>query len=250
MFQELLRKIQAGISDYNQKQPSVIGNVLTGKAWNQGIKDFGGVLIKPISDQQFNDNNNQALQGYYNRDWAANNLPQTPSNYTPKTVQYPDLMANAPIKKTIAVSNTAPKVNSTPTPTVVNSTPKSVNPSSFLESTIFPMTDSAGIPRALVASQWAMEGGRVQDNPQHNLFGLMAGGGLITYPNIQRNVSDYILTIQNLLKRKGANPSTIKDPATILKILQSGDTRYEAHNPNPTTYVEGIMNTPEWRKYK
>ncbi len=250
MFQELLRKIQAGISDYNQKQPSVIGNILTGKTWNQGIKDFGGVLVKPISDQQFNDNNNQALQDYYNRDWSANNLPQTTSNYSPKTVKYPDWMANSPTKKAIAVSNTAPKVNGTPAPIVVNSTPKSVNPGSFLESNIFPITDQAGLPRALVAGQWAMEGGRAIDNPQHNLFGLMSGGSLIPYPNIQRNVSDYILTIQNLLKRKGANPSAIKDPVTILKILQSGDTRYEAHNPNPTTYIEGVTNTPEWRMYK
>ena len=244
MFQDLLRKIQAGISDYNQKQPSVIGNVLTGKTWNQGIKDFGGVLIKPISDQQFNDNNNKALQGYYNRDWAANNLPQTPSNYTPKIVQYPDWMANAPAKVRV-VSKPAPIAKK-----VITSNTPSANPGGFLESTIFPMTDEAGIPRALVAGQWAMEGGRVTDNPQHNLFGLMQGGSLIPYPNIQRNVSDYILTIQNLLKRKGVNPASVKDPGQILRILQSGDTRYEAHNPNPTTYVGDVTNTPEWRMYK
>ena len=61
---------------------------------NQGSEIFGGKLIKPIPERDFQDNNNQTLQQYYNRQWQADNLPQTKSTFQPKTVQYANSIAN------------------------------------------------------------------------------------------------------------------------------------------------------------
>ncbi|MCK9371241.1 transglycosylase SLT domain-containing protein [Candidatus Dojkabacteria bacterium] len=95
-LEQVLNQFKNILNDYNQKSPSVVGNLLTGREWNQDIGNFGGKLIKPIPEKQYQDNNNQALQQYYNRQWQADNLPQTKSTFQPKTVQYPDWVANAP----------------------------------------------------------------------------------------------------------------------------------------------------------
>ncbi len=130
-------------------------------------------------------------------------------------------------------------VNITPTPT------PAIKKQSFLESSVFPITREYGIPDALVASQWALEGGRVTSNPQNNLFGLMVGGKLINYPSIEANVRDYALTIKNILKAKDFHLPLAKDE--IIPALQSGDKpRYEGHNPDPMTYVYTIKSLPEW----
>lgn len=130
-------------------------------------------------------------------------------------------------------------VNITPTPT------PAVKKQSFLESSVFPITREYGIPDALVASQWALEGGRITSNPQNNLFGLMANGKLINYPSIEANVRDYALTIKNILKAKNFHLPLAKDE--IILALQSGDKpRYEGHNPDPMTYVYTIKSLPEW----
>ncbi len=255
MFNQLLRNIRTGFEGYNKKQPSILGNVLLGKQWNQDIERFGGKILKPIPEQDYEDNNNLALQGYYNREALGELNAKTPSNFQPKTVIYPESLANAPKKRVV----TSP----TPTQKIVTQKPKTVtkqvlpvqtvqkqgyNPQwDFLEQNIFPLTDKAGLPRALVASQWASESGRNTNSPINNYFGL---GPNIRYPNLERNVSDYILTISNILKRKGSDLSKAKDAKTILKIIQSGKTgRYEAHNPDPMTYVQDLMNTPEFRYY-
>lgn len=132
-------------------------------------------------------------------------------------------------------------VNITPTP-VPTKPIKNIN---FLETSVFPITREYGIPDALVASQWALEGGRVTSNPQNNLFGLMANGKLINYPSIEANVRDYALTIKNILKAKDFHLPLAKDE--IILALQSGDKpRYEGHLPDPMTYVYTIKSLPEW----
>jgi len=130
-------------------------------------------------------------------------------------------------------------VNITPTPT------PAVKKQSFLESSVFPITREYDIPDALVASQWALEGGRITSNTQNNLFGLMANGKLINYPSIEANVRDYALTIKNILKAKNFHLPLAKDE--IILALQSGDKpRDEGHNPDPMTYVYTIKSLPEW----
>ena len=134
-----------------------------------------------------------------------------------------------------------PKATPTPTP----AQKRSLKPSEFLEANILPITREYGIPDALVASQYALEGGRVTSNPQNNFFGLMRNGQLIFYPSIEANVRDYALTIKNILKAKNYFLPMNKDE--IILALQSGDKpRYEGHNADPLAYVYTIKSLPEW----
>lgn len=80
------------LSEENKKSPGILGNLLTGRAWNQDIGSFGGKLIKPIPERDFQDNNNSALQQYYAREITPNIMASTKQPM--KTVQYPSTLAN------------------------------------------------------------------------------------------------------------------------------------------------------------
>lgn len=117
----------------------------------------------------------------------------------------------------------------------------------FLTKEILPRTRKYNIPDALAASQWAVESGRSTSSDINNYFGL---GPHIKYNSIDDNVRDYALTLKNILAAKGKKLENMKYPKKILLKLQEGDRpRYEAHNPDPMTYVNTVMNTPEWRQY-
>lgn len=65
-------------------------------------------IISPISERDFEDNNNVALQRYYSdnvrAEEAAREAAQKPQpTQTPKQVQYPEWLANAPAQKNEAV---------------------------------------------------------------------------------------------------------------------------------------------------
>ena len=117
----------------------------------------------------------------------------------------------------------------------------------FLSKEILSRTRKYNIPDALAASQWAVESGRSTSSDINNYFGL---GPHIKYNSIDDNVRDYALTLKNILAAKGKKIENMKYPKKILLKLQEGDKpRYEAHNPDPMTYVNTVMNTPEWRQY-
>lgn len=82
----------------------MVGNLLTGQGWNQGIPTFGGVapknqmfdnpnIISPVPTQ---DQLTQGLIYKMKNDQRLQDQAKIPSSFTPKTVQYPDWMANAP----------------------------------------------------------------------------------------------------------------------------------------------------------
>lgn len=102
-FGKILQGLKDSLSGYNQDHPSVVGNLLSGNQWNQSIPDFGGVAREnqmignpnivspiPVTDQL-----TPGLVNYYQND-AARAADTTPSTFQPKTIQYPDWMANAP----------------------------------------------------------------------------------------------------------------------------------------------------------
>jgi len=113
--------------------------------------------------------------------------------------------------------------------------------------TILPLTRECGLPDSLVASQWAVESGRAQESKINNFFAL---GPHIVYPSLERNVSDYCLTVINIARKNGLIIDSTTTAYEILLALQSGNTRYEAHNEDPMTYVWTVSNTPEWRQYE
>lgn len=117
----------------------------------------------------------------------------------------------------------------------------------FLEHNVFPITDGLGVPRALAASQWAVEGGRQITSPINNFYGIGPGW---QFNNTQENVHTYANTVLNILKQKGYNPAQM-NPTQMIQALQAGTKpRYEGHNANPQTYVDTVTNTPEWRYYQ
>lgn len=115
----------------------------------------------------------------------------------------------------------------------------------WLEGEVLPITRKAGFPDALVAGQWAIED-RKKDT---SMFNLMFNGKVHKYQNTENNVNDYIRTVTNILKRKGYDINKIKDPQEILRILQTGNTRYEGHSKDPMDYLKIISDTPEYKYY-
>ena len=203
-------------------------------------------------------------------DWILNSIPKfEPAVKFGESVLYdlfhpeskgsPQEAEALNVIKRQATPTQIPTMTPTPTPVPPSRIPtpppkvqEALNPEyqQFLEQSVFPTTKEYDIPNAVSASQWAMEGGRVMENAQNNLFGLMQGGKLIQYPSVEANVRDYALTVQNILKDKGYNTKEVQDAFKVLMALQEGDKpRYEAHNPDPYTYVENLINTPEFRSF-
>jgi hypothetical protein len=112
---------------------------------------------------------------------------------------------------------------------------------------ILPLTRKCGLPDKLVASQWAVESGRKQKSNINNYFGL---GPHLVYPSLEANVRDYCLTVKNIARKNGLEIMDNTSSIEILEALQSGKTRYEAHNADPYAYVRTVSNTPEWREYE
>jgi hypothetical protein len=135
----------------------------------------------------------------------------------------------------------------TPSPTAV---PQDLPPASnnYLESQVLPRTRKYGIPDALAAGQWAAEG-RFVEPQNNNWFNLMYGGKVHPYQNLDTQTADYALTINNLLKNQGKDLKDIKDPVEVLRLLQSGKSRFEGHQADPQSYVNLVSNTPEFQRY-
>lgn len=181
--------------------------------------------------------------------WFGN--PGTTNPFVPGQVQG----AQAP--QTTPTPNPTPTQVPMPSSPIPSPTPPPVYPNeqldpntmAYLEQNIFPITRQAKIPDALVASQWAVEGGRTMGNSQNNMFGL-GGTDMVQYSTQERGIEDYVLTVLNILKNKGMTDPSNMNAYDMLMGLQSGDRpRYEAHNPNQWDYTQTVMNTPEWRKY-
>lgn len=118
----------------------------------------------------------------------------------------------------------------------------------FLERQVFPTTDAEGLPRDLVAGQWAGEGGRKMENPENNLFGL---GPNIKYKDLPSNVKAYARTVKKLLNQRGIDDTSNLSGEQILQIIQNDQgQRYEGHNPDPSQYPKFIQSIPEYRYYK
>jgi len=133
---------------------------------------------------------------------------------------------------------------------------------SFLENSVFPVTDQYGIPREVVAGQWAAEGRFGVGNPyQNNMWNLMYGGQVHPYQTFENAVRDYDLTLKDIMSSNlGASKDDFNysnyDPETLLRALQmlsSGEAsskRFEGHSPTPEEYINLIQSTPEWRYYR
>lgn len=125
--------------------------------------------------------------------------------------------------------------------------PSGANPGNiqWLEEKVLPITRKAGLPDALPAGQWAIEG-RKKDS---SMFNLMFNGQVHTYENTENNVNDYVRTVTNILKNKGYDISKMTDPKQILTALQEGKTRFEGHSKDPMDYVKISSDTPEYKHY-
>lgn len=118
----------------------------------------------------------------------------------------------------------------------------------FLESNVFPQTDPEGLPRELVAGQWAGEGGRKMENDLNNLFGI---GPNMKFADLPSNIKTYVSTVKKLLKQRGIEDPSGMTGDEILQIIQDDrGQRYEGHNPDPSEYTRFIPSIPEYRYYK
>jgi len=232
------------------------------------FKELLGSLIDAVRGKKrlTSDESTKQVLDYERAVRARNNLVDgkvhnQPHNATPKDYVYSGLDNGksdfskkvAQIPRATVIPTRLPTQRPTRTPTITpiptKAPIKTGGYEQFLEQSIFPQTRQAGLPDALVAGQWATEGGRATGNPQNNVWGLMRGGKLIQYPNLNSSTRDYILTVQNILKKKGYDPKKMS-AKEILQALQEGNKlRYEAHNPNPQDYVNLVSNTPEYRKF-
>jgi hypothetical protein len=135
-----------------------------------------------------------------------------------------------------------------------------VNPNvqNYIDTELLPLTRAKGIPDALAAAQWAVEGGReVKNNP----FGLLWKGEIFDYGSLDDAISDYDLTIRDIASRNMGIPKESfnyedYDADTILMALQADKTgtpakiRYEGHSQEPLEYIDLIKSVAEWRKYR
>lgn len=118
----------------------------------------------------------------------------------------------------------------------------------FLEGQVFPITDQEGLPREVVAGQWAGEGGRKTANPENNLFGL---GPHMQFKDLPSNVKAYAKTVKKLLNQRGIDDTSNLSGDELLAIIQDErGQRYEGHNPDPSQYPKFIQSIPEYRYYK
>ena len=118
----------------------------------------------------------------------------------------------------------------------------------FLEKNVFPITDEAGLPRDLVAGQWAGEGGRKTENPNNNLFGI---GPHMKFKDLPSNVNTYVSTVKKLLSQRGIDDASGLTGEQILAIIQNNKgQRYEGHNKDPMEYTRFIPSIPEFRYYR
>jgi hypothetical protein len=175
------------------------------------------------------------------------------SHISPDTqyVQATEPIVLSPIPSPTVTSR--PTVTTSPSPIQQEKEPRTSSKGAVSQgeghilNTILPITRECGLPDALVASQWAVESGRAQTSKINNFFAL---GPHIVYPSLERNVSDYCLTVVNIASKNGLTIDSTTTAYEILLALQSGNTRYEAHNEDPMTYVRTVSNTPEWRQYE
>ena len=122
----------------------------------------------------------------------------------------------------------------------------------YLDNKLIPMVKE--VPPAIAASQWAIEGGR---NVKANPFGLMRNNQVLNYGDIKDNIRAYEETVKNIVSTNMGKDVNLRDldPETILHFLQfqangqPGKKRYEAHMPDPQSYIDMIHAMPEWRYY-
>lgn len=125
----------------------------------------------------------------------------------------------------------------------------------MLEKYVFPVTDKAGIPRALAASQTAIESGRgasAATKNFNNLHGIMtwdtAGNrSLRRFKSPAESAEEYVRIISKNFPQAF---ELRNEPEKMLKALQSGKMRYEGDNDDPFEYVRLVQSTPEWRRYR
>lgn len=112
----------------------------------------------------------------------------------------------------------------------------------YLEDNILPQTRQAGIPDALVAGQWAEEGGRNINPAGFNWWGA-GGTNPISYPSMESSTRNYIQTIR---ENSGLSNFAGRSPEEILELIQY---IYEQSQPEGV-YRKNVTNTPEWRFYR
>ncbi len=231
-----------------------MANKLIDTGNNMAVKYGNGGMsprFQTINDQQANDYQkvvnakNMLLAGSIKNDPRNNNSIYRGLVATPTPT--PTLIKNTNITPTpIQTNRLVPTVipTNTPTPTPVATSFPNQN---YVEQTIFPLTRAQNLPDALVAGQWAAEG-RFVNPPNNNLFNLMYNGQLHSYQSLANHIADYALTIKNILQSKGYDMGKMTSDQ-ILKALQEGKTRFEGHNPNPTSYINLVTSTPEYQQY-
>lgn len=237
-------KILASIKDSISK-PSVLGNVIAGKQWNEGIPNFGGVAPQnqfienpqiaspvPVEDQL---TKGLMYKIHQDQDREAMPVDNAPQAGYPKTVQYPEWLANAPAKE-VAGAQTIASPTPTPAPTqdlwgrfidAVNQT-----------------APEQGYDPDTIIKQKALESnfGRSDFAQNRNNFGGIGAydrnpNSAFSFKDITDYLDYYYKLIQNRYPKAYANRD---DPEAYVEGLKEGG---YASDPN---YVWKVLNTPAY----
>ncbi len=194
-------------------------------------------------------------QDQYLVNQATNNVAPP---FTPKTLEYPAWMANAPTqpsaldqakaqlstRKSPSQNQVIPRI--TPAPQTL------VHPdfANFVNEQLLPLTRKYGIPDAVAAAQAAHESGYGSSMAgNNNYFGLKAHSyaGFANFDSLEAAVKYYAETLAALA---GNNLETFKNnPMGLINAIQSGTSHYEGNNPDPMQYIYDTTNNPYWQAY-
>lgn len=141
-----------------------------------------GAIKSPIPTMQFNDNNNPAFQQYRSRE-AMGEQNTTPANFAPKTVQYPNWMANAPTQGVQGVQAPIPAASPLEE-TIKRGLTAYGSPLATVSADL--ATAGAGLPDPLLPTIKAIletSGGKAVTRGDNNIYNMLPTRAGVNYPD-------------------------------------------------------------------
>ena len=132
------------------------------------------------------------------------------------------------------------------------------NSADYLETTVLPITRKYNIPDAIAAGQFAAEGRgqhKYAQNPYNNPFNINAvdsnPNAAYRYATPEQGVEAYADLISNKYRQALETDDLVKALEYIQNSGYAGDPQtYQQRSDNGyNSYVDFIMNTPEWKYY-
>jgi flagellum-specific peptidoglycan hydrolase FlgJ len=236
-FGKILQMVQDKVKQFNQTDPSVLGNVLTGQPLNRGIPQFGGV--SPASQMVQNPDvvspipaSDQLTSGMI----AGQNLDaQNAANPAPVQT-YPDIAYNPDIANAPVRTAETPPTSPTPTPSPTNDL------WGQLIDAVNQTAPGLGYDASTLIRQKANESAFGTSDFAKNRFNFGGIGANDGNPNNAftfKSIQDYLDYYYKMIPKRFPDAySNRADPRKYLEGLKSGN---YASNPN---YVNDVLNTP------